>query len=462
MNAVLLCGSAAAGIEALDAVRAKLTTAGRSITGPEPDDGGLRGVVTGETVLDAAVVLVGAVLDTPARHDAYLLWQLGVPLVFALAAEGPVAQECERFAARLGHPGVPCVGPGETAAALDRLDASSSPVTVTVADAQNPEVASPAAEPAPLPADQIRATVAWSGREPLLRGRSYTLRSESAELMATVAPIKHRLDLVTLEPLPATRLNAGEIGECELELDGSIATAAFHAGGGPGAFVLHDRLTAAATGIGIVRFGLRRAANLRWQATSVDAGVRGAALGQTPCVLWLTGLSGAGKSTIADRVEAALQARGRHTYLLDGDNVRHGLNRDLGFSDADRVENIRRVAEVARLMADAGLIVLVSFISPFASERAMARSLFAPGSFYEVFVDAPLAVTEARDPKGLYAKARRGELANFTGIDSPYEPPRAPELRLDTDALSADEAAAGVLDLIDARENAGADRRGEG
>ena len=185
-----------------------------------------------------------------------------------------------------------------------------------------------------------------------------------------------------------------------------------------------------------MRFGLRRAANVRWQATSIDAGARAAALGQTPCVLWLTGLSGSGKSTIADHVEAELHARGRHTYLLDGDNIRHGLNRDLGFTDADRVENIRRVAEVAKLMADAGLIVLVSFISPFASERAMARGLFAPGSFYRGVVDAPLAVAEARDPKGLYAKARRGELANFTGIDSPYEAPQAPELRLDTDTLS--------------------------
>lgn len=448
MSAVLLGGSAAAGVEALDAVRAELSAAGRAVTGPEPGDAGLRALVTGETALDAAVVLVGAVLDTAACHDAYLLWQLGVPLVFALATEGPVAAECESFAAGLGHPGVPCVGPGEIAAALDALDAAAPAVGVD--------------GPAAVPADQIRATVAWSGREPLLRGRSYILRSETAELTATVAPIKHRLDLATLEPLPATRLVTGEIGDCELELDGQIATLPFHAGGGPGAFVLADPLTGAPVGIGIVRFGLRRAANLRWQATSVDARARGAALGQTPCVLWLTGLSGAGKSTIADRVEAALHARGRHTYLLDGDNVRHGLNRDLGFTDADRVENIRRVAEVAKLMADAGLIVLVSFISPFASERAMARGLFAPGSFYEVFVDAPLAVAEARDPKGLYAKARRGELANFTGIDSPYEPPQAPELRIDTDALTADEAAVAVLDLIAARENAGAERRGAG
>jgi len=446
MSAVLLCGSAAAGVKALDAVRAELTGAGRSITGPETGDAGLRAVVTGETAVDAAVVLVGAGLDTAARHDAYLLWQLGVPLVFA--TEGPVARECERFAARLGHPGVPCAGPGEIVAALDALK------ILPPAAGENGAAA--------VPADQIRATVAWSGEEPLLRGRSYSLRSETAELTATVAPIKHRLDLVTLQPVPATRLSAGEIGDCELELDGPIATAAFHTGGGPGAFVLSDRLTGAAAGIGIVRFGLRRAANLRWQATSIDAGARGAALGQTPCVLWLTGLSGAGKSTIADRVEAALHARGRHTYLLDGDNVRHGLNRDLGFTDADRVENIRRVAEVARLMADAGLIVLVSFISPFASERAMARSLFAPGSFLEVFVDAPLAVAEARDPKGLYAKARRGELANFTGIDSPYEPPQAPELRIDTATLSADEAAAAVLDLIAARDHAGTTGRGAG
>ena len=209
-----------------------------------------------------------------------------------------------------------------------------------------------------------------------------------------------------------------------------------------------DREDDPAVGAGTHRFALRRASNVVWQEVGIGKAARARAIGQKPCVLWLTGLPAAGKSTVADLLERKLRALGKHTYLLDGDNVRHGLSRDLGFTERDRAENIRRIAEVARLMVDAGLIVIVSFISPFRSERRMARDLMEDGEFFEIFVDAPLAVCEARDPKGLYARARRGEIANFTGIDSPYEPPESPELRLDTTALSANAAADEIVALL--------------
>jgi len=215
-----------------------------------------------------------------------------------------------------------------------------------------------------------------------------------------------------------------------------------------GGFVLIDRLTNATVGAGMIHFALRRAHNIHMQAVDVDKAVRARLMGQQPCVLWFTGLSGSGKSTVANLVEKKLAALGRHTYLLDGDNVRHGLNKDLGFTQADRVENIRRIAEVAKLMVDAGLIVLTAFISPFRAERRLARTLLADGEFLEVFVDVPLDVAESRDPKGLYAKARRGELKNFTGIDSPYEAPEEAELRLDTSAVSAEIAAERVVALL--------------
>ena len=207
--------------------------------------------------------------------------------------------------------------------------------------------------------------------------------------------------------------------------------------------------SSAAVGAGTHRFALHRASNVVWQEVGIGKAARARAIGQKPCVLWLTGLPAAGKSTVADRLERKLQTLGKHTYLLDGDNVRHGLSRDLGFTERDRAENIRRIAEVARLMVDAGLIVIVSFISPFRSERRMARDLMEADEFFEIFVDAPLAVCEARDPKGLYARARKGEIANFTGIDSPYEAPESPELRLDTTALSADAAADEIVALLE-------------
>ena len=240
-----------------------------------------------------------------------------------------------------------------------------------------------------------------------------------------------------------------EIGTCEWHLDHPVAFEAFADNRELGGFILIDRHSNATAGAGVIDFALRRSGNLHWQSLQIDRAARARIKGHRGRCIWLTGLSGAGKSTIADAVEAQLNLRGVHTYLLDGDNVRHGLNRDLGFTATDRVENIRRVAEVARLMVDAGLVVLVSFISPFRAEREMARELFAPGEFLEVFVDTPLAVAESRDPKGLYAKARAGKLPNFTGIDSPYEPPQHPELHLDASGQSLAESARAILDLLD-------------
>ena len=294
-------------------------------------------------------------------------------------------------------------------------------------------------------ANQFEATVVWMHEEPLLQGRQYLLKIGARTVSATVAPIKYRVNVNTLDEAPAERLELNDIGVCELGFDQPVPFAPYAESRALGGFILIDRLTNNTVGAGLLHFALRRSQNIHWQALDVDRRVRAAQKRQRGCVLWLTGLSGAGKSTIANLVDKRLVALGRHTYLLDGDNVRHGLNKDLGFTAQDRVENIRRVAEVARLMADAGLITLVSFISPFRSERRMARDLLPAGDFFEVYVDAPLAVAEARDPKGLYRKARRGELANFTGIDSPYEEPQAPEIRIDTTALSATEAAERIV-----------------
>ena len=303
----------------------------------------------------------------------------------------------------------------------------------------------------PEVADQFEAMVFWLGEEPMLQGRTYLLRSGTSVVEATITPLKYRVNLETLEHVPARQLDVNEVGVCAIELSQPIAFDPYTENRHTGSFILVDRLTHETVGAGLLRFALHRSSNIKWQEFEIDKRARAAAKHQRPCVLWLTGLSGAGKSTIANLVERKLQARGNHTYLLDGDNVRHGLNKDLGFANADRVENIRRVAEVARLMVDAGLIVIVAFISPFASEREMARQLVEDGEFLEVFVDAPLALAEQRDPKGLYLKARRGELANFTGIDSPYEPPDHPELRLDTNTLSPENAADLVIELVDQR-----------
>ncbi|QVN18461.1 sulfate adenylyltransferase subunit CysN [Burkholderia pyrrocinia] len=297
------------------------------------------------------------------------------------------------------------------------------------------------ADAPPEVADQFEATIVWMHDEPLLPGRPYLVKLGTQTVGASCATPKYKIDVNTREHLAARTLALNEIGVCNLSFDRPVAFDPYDRNRHTGGFIVIDRFTNDTVGAGMLHFALRRAHNVHWQAVDVDRDARAVQKAQTPRIVWLTGLSGAGKSTIANLVEKRLHALGRHTYLLDGDNVRHGLNRDLGFTEADRVENIRRVAEVARLMLDAGLITLVSFISPFRAERDMARALVGPDEFVEVFVDTPLAVAEERDPKGLYKKARRGELKHFTGIDSPYEPPAQPELRVDTVAESPEQAA---------------------
>jgi bifunctional enzyme CysN/CysC len=305
-----------------------------------------------------------------------------------------------------------------------------------------------AAEGRPEVADQFEAHLVWMSERPLLPGRSYWLKLGAATVPARISDLKHKVNVDTGELLAASTLGLNDIGLCTLALDTPVAFEPYGVNRHLGGFILIDRMTNETAGAGMIRFALRRSANVRPQPLSVSRADRAALKRQSPLVLWFTGLSGAGKSTIANLVEQRLHAEGLHSVLLDGDNVRHGLNRDLGFTDADRVENVRRVAEVARLMTDAGLIVLVSFISPFREERRMARELMEPGEFAEVFIDVPLAVAEARDVKGLYAKARAGQLSHFTGIDSPYEAPETPELRIDAAACSPEEAADRVMALI--------------
>jgi bifunctional enzyme CysN/CysC len=295
-------------------------------------------------------------------------------------------------------------------------------------------------------ADQFECHLVWMAEEELLPGRPYLLKLGTRTVTATVAHPKYKVNITTLEHTAARTLELNEIGVCNLSLDRPIPFDPYAENRDMGGFILIDRFTNATVAAGLLHFALRRADNVHWQAVEVDKVARAGQNGQRPAVLWFTGLSGAGKSTIANAVEQQLHVLGHRTYLLDGDNIRHGLNRDLGFTDVDRVENIRRVVEVARLLADAGLIILASFISPFRAERQLARDLLDDGEFIEIFVDAPLEVAEARDRKGLYAKARRGELVNFTGIDSPYEPPEAPELHLDSSGTgTVDDAAAVVI-----------------
>ncbi|MEO3998483.1 sulfate adenylyltransferase subunit CysN [Mesorhizobium sp. CAU 1732] len=293
----------------------------------------------------------------------------------------------------------------------------------------------------PHVADQFAANIVWFDDHALMPGRAYILRTETDQVSATVTELKHRINVNNFAHEAAKSLELNEVGVCNLSVQSPIAFDTFAENRTTGAFVLIDRVSNATVGAGMILHPLRRAANIHWQALDVNKGARAELKHQRPAALWFTGLSGSGKSTLANLIEKKLHAAGRHTYILDGDNVRHGLNRDLGFTEEDRVENIRRVAEVARLMVDAGLIVLVSFISPFRAERQMARELFADGEFVEVFVDTPFEECARRDPKGLYARALKGELKNFTGVDSPYETPQNPDIHMKTSGREPTEMA---------------------
>ena len=317
-------------------------------------------------------------------------------------------------------------------------------------DCSRGDVVAAASDP-PAVADQFEATIVWMDDEVLLPGRAYWLKLATQSVSATVQAPKYRIDVNTFDQLAAKTLELNEIGVAEVYTDRPIVFESYADNRALGGFILVDKLTNATVGAGMIHFALRRAQNVHWQALEVSREAHARIKGQKPKVLWFTGLSGAGKSTIANLVEKKLHALGRHTFLLDGDNLRHGLNKDLGFTDADRIENIRRVGEVAKLMADAGLIVLTAFISPFRAERHMVRAMLPEGEFIEIFVDTPLAEAERRDEKGLYAKARAGELVNFTGIDSPYEVPEQPEIWIDTAVTSAEAAAQEIVDLIERR-----------
>ena len=348
------------------------------------------------------------------------------------------ATAVERIVTQGGDLDVAVAGQSVTLTLADEVDVSRGDVLAAADDP--PEVA-----------DQFETTIVWMAEDELLAGRSYWLKIGTRTVSAQVTEIKHRIDVNTLRETAAKTLGLNGIAVCNISLAQPVAFEPYEDDRGLGGFILMDRLTNATVGAGMIRFALRRSHNIHWQALDVTREARAAAKGQKPAAVWFTGLSGSGKSTIANLVEKRLHAEGRHACILDGDNVRHGLNRDLGFTEADRVENIRRVAEVARLMTDAGLIVLVSFISPFRAERRLARERMAEGEFIEVFVDTPLKDVEARDPKGLYAKARRGELKNFTGIDSPYEPPENAEIRVDTTTMSPEDACEAIMTALRAR-----------
>ena len=334
---------------------------------------------------------------------------------------------------------------------LDEAIAGQS-ITMTIddeIDISRGDLIVKADQPAEI-ADQFEATVVWMNESPLLRGRDYLMKIGTKTVTATVSPLKYKINVNTLEHAAAVTLELNDIGVVNLQLDRPIAFDAYQVNRDTGGFILIDRVSNDTVGAGMLHFALRRAHNVQWQALDVNKAARSEIKGQKPCVLWYTGLSGAGKSTIANLVDKKLHSTKRHTYLLDGDNVRHGMNKDLGFTAPDRVENIRRVAEMSKLMVDAGLIVSTAFISPFRAERQMARALLGEAEFIEIFIDTPLTIAEQRDPKGLYKKARRGDLKNFTGIDSPYEPPEHPELRIDTTRLSP-EAAETIVAYLQSR-----------
>ncbi len=332
---------------------------------------------------------------------------------------------------------------------LDEASAGQS-ITVTFADeidCSRGDVICAADDPAEA-ADQFEATIVWMADEEMLPGRNYIMKIGTQTVSAAVQHPKYRIDVNTMEHLAAKTLGLNDIGVCEFSTDKRVVFAPYAENKDMGGFILIDRMTNATVAAGTIHFALRRAQNVHWQSIDVSRESHAAIKHQRPRALWFTGLSGSGKSTIANLVEQKLHALGKHTFILDGDNIRHGLNKDLGFTDADRVENIRRIGEVARLMTDAGLIVLTSFISPFRAERQLARSMMADGEFVEIYVNTPLEVAESRDVKGLYKKARSGELKNFTGIDSPYEPPENPEIIVDTTTMTAEQAAELIVEQV--------------
>jgi bifunctional enzyme CysN/CysC len=340
-----------------------------------------------------------------------------------------------RIAAQGGDLDEAVAGQSVTLTFADEIDTSRG--DVIAAGDHPPEVS-----------DQFQVKLLWMSENPLLPGRRYFLKSGTKTVSATVNAPKHGIDVNTMAETPARTLELNQIGVTTLALDQAIPFDPYTENRLTGSFILIDRQTNDTVALGLIDYSLRRAANIHWQAIDVTREALAEQKAQQASVLWFTGLSGSGKSTIANALQKRLYQMGRHTFILDGDNVRHGLNRDLGFTDADRVENIRRVSNVARLMTDAGLIVLVSFISPFRAERQMARSLMAESEFIEIHVDTPLDVAEQRDVKGLYKKARAGEIRNFTGIDSPYEPPLNPELRINTVGRTPEDAAEDILRFL--------------
>ena len=332
---------------------------------------------------------------------------------------------------------------------LDEAVAGQS-ITITLEeeiDCSRGDVLATADDP-PQVADQFETTIVWMDDEPLVVGRGYWLKLGTQMVSVTIAEPKYEIDVNTMEHLASQTLNLNQIGVCEITTDRRIVFDPYTENRALGGFILIDKITNHTVGAGMLHFSLRRSQNVHWQPTDITRDHHASMKNQTPRVLWFTGLSGSGKSTIANEVEKKLALMNRHTFLLDGDNVRHGLNKDLGFTESDRIENIRRIGEVAKLMTDAGLIVLTAFISPFRADRQLVRDMIDGGEFIEIHVDTPLEVAEARDVKGLYKKAREGKLKNFTGIDSPYEPPESPEIRVNTVEMTPEEAADHIIAKI--------------